>query len=436
MSFVGSLSASISSPTIGVTGSLIPGTTGFSLGTSTNKWQVVDAQYVTGTIKMVDAAHQFLAAGTGITLNYNDLGQWEVTGTASATAAGADTQVQFNDGGTAFGASANLTFNKTTNVLSTVNANVTTVSASNIVPHATQIFVGGQGKVAPGSFGTDSLVFISGSDADRMIVGGTLVLSGDVYAKNSSHQNTVQIIAANGSISGSGNLSTAGDLAVQGNAIITGNLTVNGTTVTENVDNMTIEDPIIGLGFTNVGTGSAGDRGFIGGIIGGQNVAFAWSDGNSSFIHARTLTNPDSAGPISISSYLPARASSFQVNGTSAYVSSSNGSNLDLMSAARLRLSGSTSVQVTGSMYIGATLSDTVTFNSFVASNFTPQTDVTYDLGASDKRWRNIYTGDLHLRNERGDYTLIEEADFLSIRFNKTGKRYKFLLERVPELDE
>jgi hypothetical protein len=65
-----------------------------------------------------------------------------------------------------------------------------------------------------------------------------------------------------------------------------------------------------------------------------------------------------------------------------------------------------------------------------------PGVDVTYDLGSQARRWKNIYTGDLHLRNERGDYTLIEEEDFLSIRFNKTGKRYKFLLEPVPELDE
>jgi hypothetical protein len=59
-----------------------------------------------------------------------------------------------------------------------------------------------------------------------------------------------------------------------------------------------------------------------------------------------------------------------------------------------------------------------------------------FDLGGPQKRWANIYTGDLHLRNDRGDYTLIEEENFLSIRFNKTGKRYKFLLEPVPELDE
>jgi len=59
-----------------------------------------------------------------------------------------------------------------------------------------------------------------------------------------------------------------------------------------------------------------------------------------------------------------------------------------------------------------------------------------FDLGADNRRWANIYTGDLHLKNERGDYTIIEESDFLTVRFNKTGKRYKFVLEPVPDLDE
>lgn len=70
------------------------------------------------------------------------------------------------------------------------------------------------------------------------------------------------------------------------------------------------------------------------------------------------------------------------------------------------------------------------------AANLLPFADVSLNLGSPSLRWANIYTGDLHLRNERGDYTLIEEEDFLTIRFNKSGKRYKFLLERVPELDE
>jgi len=449
MAFVGSLSSSLGGSTIVVTGSLIPdvATANFNLGDPSNKWRTINSTYITGTLRKVDASNDILAAGTGITLNYNALGQWEITGAAGSSPGGANTHVQFNNNG-AFAGNANLAFATGTNTLSTTNVSATTVSASNIVPTSTKIFVAGQGKVVPSNFGSDALIFVSGTDADRMIVGGTLVLSGDVYAKNASGANTVQISALNGTVSGSGNFSTAADLAVQGNATITGNatvtgdLTVNGTTTTVNVNNMTVEDPIIGLGFTNSTTGSAGDRGFIGGITGGQNVAFAWSEGNSSFVHARTTTNPDTAGAITISSYLPTRASVFQVNGTNAVLTSSDGSNLDLLSASRLRISGSTSVQVTGSVYVGGAgrtvsfLADTVSFTSLVNSNFVPQADVTYDLGSSGSRWRNIYTGDLHLRNDRGDYTLIEEADFLSIRFNKTGKRYKFLLERVPELDE
>lgn len=86
----------------------------------------------------------------------------------------------------------------------------------------------------------------------------------------------------------------------------------------------------------------------------------------------------------------------------------------------------------TTNVNLGSTTGGTITANT----NVLPAADVTYNLGSPGARWQNIYTGDLHLRNDRGDYTLIEEEDFLSIRFNKTGKRYKFVLEAVPELDE
>ena len=45
----------------------------------------------------------------------------------------------------------------------------------------------------------------------------------------------------------------------------------------------------------------------------------------------------------------------------------------------------------------------------------------------------NVYTGDLHMKNDRGDWTAIEEEDFLSLRNNKTGKRYKIMMEEIPE---
>jgi hypothetical protein len=60
-----------------------------------------------------------------------------------------------------------------------------------------------------------------------------------------------------------------------------------------------------------------------------------------------------------------------------------------------------------------------------------PGEDVSYNLGSSERRWANLFTGDLHLKNDRGDWTIIEEEEYLTIRNNKTGVRYKFCMEKL-----
>ncbi len=42
-----------------------------------------------------------------------------------------------------------------------------------------------------------------------------------------------------------------------------------------------------------------------------------------------------------------------------------------------------------------------------------------------------IETADLILNNNRGHYTIVEEEDYLSIKNEKTGKLYKFVLEEI-----
>ena len=82
----------------------------------------------------------------------------------------------------------------------------------------------------------------------------------------------------------------------------------------------------------------------------------------------------------------------------------------------------------TTNIVLGSTLGGgTITANE----NLVPGAANTYDLGAVDNRWRNIYTGDLHLKNDRGNWTIVEEAEFLSITNNLSGKRYKFVLEEI-----
>ena len=71
-----------------------------------------------------------------------------------------------------------------------------------------------------------------------------------------------------------------------------------------------------------------------------------------------------------------------------------------------------------------------------------PVTNTLYDLGSAVLAWRNIYTNDLHLSNEgkevgnsvdgtKGNWTIQEGEEHLFIINNKTGKKYKFLLEPV-----
>ena len=72
-----------------------------------------------------------------------------------------------------------------------------------------------------------------------------------------------------------------------------------------------------------------------------------------------------------------------------------------------------------------------VTGDSTFAGNLFPTTDDAKDLGSASKRWRNIYTTDLHLANERGNWTVIEEEDYLTLRNNKTDKVYKLVMEEI-----
>ncbi|MAS86351.1 MAG: hypothetical protein CMH30_00020 [Micavibrio sp.] len=124
------------------------------------------------------------------------------------------------------------------------------------------------------------------------------------------------------------------------------------------------------------------------------------------------------------------------VTGTTATVSFITGTaikanrfygNLQATAAAITTVSGTTA---TVSFITGTS----VTANRFFAAgNIEPTTDNARDLGSAAKRWANIYTGDLHLANSRGDWTVIEEPTYLTLRNNKNGKRYKLVMEELSE---
>ena len=60
-----------------------------------------------------------------------------------------------------------------------------------------------------------------------------------------------------------------------------------------------------------------------------------------------------------------------------------------------------------------------------------PTANNAYDLGSPSNRWANVYAGDLHLKNEQGDWTVEEGEEELYIYNNKTGKKYAFVLREI-----
>tara|TARA_B100001123_G_scaffold437566_1_gene570024 strand:- start:3155 stop:6598 length:3444 start_codon:yes stop_codon:yes gene_type:complete len=73
--------------------------------------------------------------------------------------------------------------------------------------------------------------------------------------------------------------------------------------------------------------------------------------------------------------------------------------------------------------------------NLNVAGSIYPSADTTYDLGSDTNRWANIYTGDLHLKNDRGNWTIVEELEYLCVVNNTTGKKYKMVLQPLEDDD-
>ena len=72
--------------------------------------------------------------------------------------------------------------------------------------------------------------------------------------------------------------------------------------------------------------------------------------------------------------------------------------------------------------------------------NLIPAANNSFDLGGTSNRWANVYTSDLNLSNEGssndvdstwGDYTIQEGFEDLFLINNRTGKKFKFLLEAV-----
>jgi len=201
----------------------------------------------------------------------------------------------------------------------TTDANTITLGGGGLVVTAGDLKVGGNDIKASDNTVALTLAGANVSVAGALDVGGGFGSTGVTISSTGN-------IAANGTLSVDGNAAIGGDLTVGGNdikssggdtaitlsganVIIPGDLTVNGIATTINTTNLEIKDSVVGLGFAS-GTvqQSLGDRGWIGGLVGEENVAFFWDESESEFAVARTTNSATGSLPIPIASYSNFRA--------------------------------------------------------------------------------------------------------------------------------
>lgn len=241
---------------------------------------------------------------------------------------------------------------------------------SSIFTTGSAAFRGSESIDSPLDKGSDVFFYVSGSSSSISLFGGSVVSSGSVKLIKTNGTTSVLLDNSTGNLSGSGNLSVGGQ--------ITG----------------------------SVARIFAPDEGslLLSSSLSFSSISHA-SDGNF------YLTNNKNSGLI--------------------ILGATNSSNVGQQVLKIEATTSSGNIYLSGSTYVGVGIADRLYVNARLGSDIIPDGDRNRDLGSSSNRFANVYTGDLHLRNDRGDWTIVEEPDFLCVVNNKTGKRHKMVLQAI-----
>ena len=155
-----------------------------------------------------------------------------------------------------------------------------------------------------------------------------------------------------------------------------------------------------------------------------------------SFVGGRNTNEIHTSSKVGIGTSVPAYA--LEINGSNSGINIKGGNNRIYFTGARALEGNGTTLQIGEGHSTGLYQMATNTFYG----NINPSSDDTHDLGNASTRWRNIYTGDLHLSNEgkeegnevdgtTGNWTIQEGEEHLYIINNKSGKKFRFALEEI-----
>ena len=412
--------------------------------------------------RLVDGT-SYLAAGSNVTITSASNGQVTIASTGGGgSPGGSDTQVQYNNGGS-FGGVADLTFNDSTG----------DVTVGTSTGDAKLFFRDAGNYIYSNADGDFDIINTDGTAANSILIdcnAGGVTIDGHTGVTLVAPAGAVDIDADSGTLSLDGsagiNIGTGGAVAVDFNAntldidaLLAVTIDSAGGTIGIGTDdndfNISIGTQggrVIALGSSDAGIDidagasgvdiDSGTGGFDVLTTGELALSSSMNSGVAIQLHA-------SAGGMDIRAAGAPGEDIYIVNaaGSLKLIAEENANDAIEISAIPggvIINAGDTAngIQIGGStsgvpIKIGHTTSETtVNDNLNVTGNLLPSADVTSDLGSETKRWQNIYTGDLHLANERGDWSVIEESDYLTLRNNKSGKRYKLLMELLPDEGE
>jgi hypothetical protein len=399
-----------------------------------------------------------IVSGTGNVYAANFFGN--ITGNIDA--AGANTQVQFNDGDL-LGASAAFTFDKASNALvnsgdvtggnlftgglisavGNINTNSPRIVLSRTAANATAanlsgIYVGDNGNIASFVYnsaddrwftGNQGLATLANVNAGNLRTTGLISATGNVDAGNVL---TAGLISATSTITSAANVAGANlvttggtftdTLTTTGNALVGGNLIVQGNITYINIDDLRIEDPVIILGTGPNGApltvNDGKDRGvfmeyFItaGNVLANAFMGYDNSTGNMFLATNVTMAND----VVTVVSYGTLQAGNLDIQSA---VASGNITGGNLLTGGLISATGVTTTgNVTGGnlLYGSGIVSGT---GNVYATNFIGNISGNIDAGGANT---NIQFNDGDILNGSAGFTFNKVGNVVTANGNITG---------------
>jgi len=263
---------------------------------------------------------------------------------------------------------SNITLNDASQTLT--NKTLTSPVISTVT--GTTITLDSAGDISLDADGADIILKDAGTEFGRFTNDST-----DLVVKVATQDKDIKFVGDDGGsaitaltldMSDAGSATFNSNIAVGGNATITGNLTVNGTTTTVSSTNTVVSDQLFELG--NGRTGSAsGDAGIVIERGNDSNIFLGYDESADEVVFGSGSFTGASTGDLSI---------------TDSNIRAAN-----VTASGNLAVTGTTALN--GNITLGNATSDTITVTGRFATALVPDTNVTYDLGTSSLRWRDIY---------------------------------------------